>query len=158
MRVRLERDDEFDTLARSLVRSSDRNCRLETERTSEKGGAPDKRRIIGAVDKAISTTTAAAAATLRQLLLRSDRFRRGTLRLSSPLDYLTIRSRSCGGTWGLQACAAAKNVPPPYPAALRSRSSAIVLTDPQNRAVFHNFHRARRREALVAGVKPPWNP
>lgn len=42
-------------LIRSLARSSGRNCRLETERTSEKGGAPDKRRIIGAVDKAIST-------------------------------------------------------------------------------------------------------
>jgi len=40
--TRVRRDDEFDTLARSF----DHNYRLETEHLSEKGGAPDKRRII----------------------------------------------------------------------------------------------------------------
>lgn len=72
-RVRSRRDDEFDTLARSLARSSDRNCRLETERTSGKGGAPDKRRIIDAVDKAISTNDGDLAPTTA---IRSNRFRR----------------------------------------------------------------------------------
>lgn len=40
--TRVRRDDEFDTFARSF----DDNCRLETKDLSEKGGAPDKRRII----------------------------------------------------------------------------------------------------------------